>query len=122
MMALDAIWLFGLARNFYLKELGVLAREGGATIGNTLAGLSVYVLMAIGILVFVLPKLDEATLGTTFLYGALLGLVIYGVYDGTNYFILSNYSIKMAVVDVVWGTLALGTSTVIAKAVLDKLS
>ena len=33
----------------------------------------------------------------------LLGLAIYGVYDFTNYAILKNYDLHIAIMDTVWG-------------------
>jgi uncharacterized membrane protein len=39
-------------------------------------------------------------------YGALLGFVVYGVYDFTNLATLRHYPVKLAIVDVAWGTFA----------------
>jgi len=33
----------------------------------------------------------------------LLGLVIYGVFEGTNYAIFKKWSLKLAILDTVWG-------------------
>ncbi|MDE3157076.1 MAG: DUF2177 family protein [Acidobacteriota bacterium] len=37
---------------------------------------------------------------------ALLGLVVYGVYDFTNYSTLRDWPLTLAVVDTAWGTVA----------------
>jgi len=34
----------------------------------------------------------------------VLGLVVYGVYNTTNYATLNNYSLKVAAIDTLWGT------------------
>jgi uncharacterized membrane protein len=33
----------------------------------------------------------------------LLGLCVYGVYDSTNYALLKKYSLKVAIMDTLWG-------------------
>jgi uncharacterized membrane protein len=37
--------------------------------------------------------------------GAILGLVIYGIYNTTNLATINNYGIKESIVDTVWGTI-----------------
>ncbi len=39
-------------------------------------------------------------------YGALFGLVVYGVYDFTNYSTLRQWPFVLALVDVAWGAVA----------------
>ena len=36
-------------------------------------------------------------------YGALIGFVVYGVYNGTNYAINLNYPLSIAIIDTLWG-------------------
>ena len=43
-----------------------------------------------------------------FLLGALSGFIVYGVYNFTNYAVLTHYTLKLALLDTLWGTLALG--------------
>jgi len=47
--------------------------------------------------------------------GAFLGGIIYGVYDFTNHAILTNYSMALAVMDMVWGAILCGTTTYLFK-------
>ena len=37
--------------------------------------------------------------------GAILGLVIYGIYNTTNLATINNYGIKESIIDTVWGTI-----------------
>ena len=41
---------------------------------------------------------------TSYTQAALYGLCIYTVYDMTNYAIFSGYDLKIAVMDMIWGT------------------
>lgn len=35
--------------------------------------------------------------------GSIYGLVVYGVYDLTNLAILANWTLKLTIVDILWG-------------------
>ena len=41
---------------------------------------------------------------TSYTQAALYGLCIYTVYDMTNYAIFSGYDLKIAIMDMIWGT------------------
>ena len=41
----------------------------------------------------------------------LLGLIIYGVYETTNYALLKNWSILTVIVDTLWGGILFATTT-----------
>lgn len=41
-------------------------------------------------------------------YGLATGFIIYGVYNGTNYAILQDWPVKVAVADTIWGSVVCG--------------
>jgi len=45
----------------------------------------------------------------------LLGLCVYGVYDGTNYAIFKHYPLSFAVMDTVWGGILFALTTYLAR-------
>ena len=45
-------------------------------------------------------------------YGSLVGLVVYGVYNGTNYAILADWPIHVALADTAWGCVVCGAAAV----------
>ena len=68
-----------------------------------IAGFIVYLLMALGLYVFViLPSVDVSFLMTIF-KGALLGVILFGVYDLTNVASIPAFGIKEAAIDTIWG-------------------
>lgn len=73
-------------------------------------GLFVWLLLALAIRYFGVSE----TKTSSFLRGALLGFVIYGVYNGTNYATLEKYPVKTAIIDTMWGTFATGLVTVVS--------
>jgi uncharacterized membrane protein len=113
-LALDALWLGLVARGFYRRELGPLARRVGEEWAPIWwATLPVYLAIVGGIALFVVPKASTplAALG----WGALFGLVLYAVYDFTNYALVANWSLKMALVDLAWGGFACGAAAFLMK-------
>lgn len=101
---IDYIWLARIMQGFYLRELGEIARtEGGVFKPQILPAVGVYILLALSVITLVLP-LAQQDISRAAFYGALVGLIVYGVYDLTNLAVLNNYSIKITVVDILWGT------------------
>lgn len=116
--AIDFVWLGIVMKSFYLRELGPLARTGpnGNLTPNIFAAALVYLSLGAAFAFFVAPY--ATSYGKAAGAGALLGLLTYAVYDFTNLTILNGYSIKMTIVDIIWGTI-LGA---IAGMIIFKLS
>ncbi len=100
MLLLDIIWLKQDFMNFNKLISNIQSKP--MRINNN-AAIVVYILMLIGLHVYVLPKMD-GTLKTAFMYGGLFGFILYGVFDFTNMAIFSDYSLNHALFDVAWGT------------------
>ena len=65
----------------------------------------VYILIILAITIYVLPQINNKTLlKDSILYGGLLGLIIYGVFDFTNIIFFEKYSLNLALIDMMWGT------------------
>ncbi len=111
---LDAIFLGIVMKNIYKTELKSIATfKDGALQTRWIPIVLTYLILALGFTFFVSPMLD-VSLGKSFLVGAIFGLVVYGVYDFTNYAIFQNYSLRIAVIDVLWGVLLNGIVATIA--------
>jgi uncharacterized membrane protein len=101
---LDMVWLGFIAKNLYVTTIGSLLRKSGDTlVPNWPAAVLVYLCIAGGIVLFVLPKVNGNYL-LALVWGALFGVVTYGIYDFTNFSILNNWPFKITIVDFVWGT------------------
>jgi uncharacterized membrane protein len=104
-MVLDGVWLGLLMKNFYREQLAPIVRlEGGGIAPNWPAALVVYALLGTGIAIFVIPR--ATTISSAAGFGALLGLVVYGVYDFTNYSTLRQWPFVLTLADTAWGTAA----------------
>ncbi len=92
----DLVWL-AVMKNFYMTRLSLVSE----TTFRIWPVILLYILMAIGLVVFVLPK-------GHFGYGLLFGLVGYAIYDLTNYALFSKWTLDIVAVDLVWGAVLNG--------------
>jgi uncharacterized membrane protein len=100
---LDSLW-FRIAGGFFRSEIASLitiTTDGSWQVRITPAVIA-YFFMGLGTVFFVLPQ--ATSLGSATLYGALFGLVSFGIYDMTNLALLSGWTLRFAVVDILWGT------------------
>lgn len=97
----DLIWLGVIIKPFNTRILAPWLGEL-----KMIPALMVYALLALGLTFFVFPKITS--IGTAFLWGALLGVIIYGVYDFTNYATIANWPLKFLFVDWAWGAVSGG--------------
>ena len=77
---------------------------------NWVAAMVFYPVFVVGIVVLVVwPAIERESLAWALFLGALFGLVTYSAYDLTNLAVLEGFPIKIALIDLLWGT-ALCTS------------
>ena len=104
-MLLDGVWLGLLMKNFYRQQLAPIVRLGeGGMAPNWPAAFVVYALLGTGIASLVIPRASTVPMAAA--YGALFGLVVYGVYDFTNYSTLRQWPFVLTLADVAWGAVA----------------
>ncbi len=116
-MVLDGVWLGLLMKNFYREQLAPIVRLGNGGIApNWPSALVVYVLLGTGIALFVIPRAPTVPLAAA--WGALFGLVVYGVYDFTNYSTLRQWPLLLAFADVAWGVVASAACAVAIRALV----
>ena len=113
-ICLDFTWIGYVMSDFYKTELHSLLKlkaDGNLDPTPWAAGL-IYVLIPLGVVAFVLPRASQG-LWSRLGWGFLFGVVLYGVYDFTNYSLLKEWPLRVALVDIAWGgTLCALTSVV----------
>lgn len=110
MVVVDAVWLGVIAQPFFTKYLSHLMTRHSGTIP---AALLTWLLLTIGLYVFVLPLATNGSRVTAFGYGALFGMCVYGVYELTNYAIITKWALPVVIVDTLWGGFLCGTMTLL---------
>jgi uncharacterized membrane protein len=73
----------------------------------------VYLLLAVALYYFIVKP------GLSVWEAGLLGLVIYGTFDFTNYAMFKNYDLKIAIMDTVWGSLLFMATVLFQKQLLQ---
>lgn len=97
---LDYLWLGFIAKKLYYQQIGHLLLDKP----NMGAALAFYVVYIIGVIIFVInPALQKDSLLYALGFGALFGLVAYATYDLTNLATMKNFSVKIVVIDLLWG-------------------
>lgn len=115
----DAVWFKIIAGNFFTRELApVLNMKNGSLVVQWLPAILVYMLLALGTAAIIIPL--STSVASAAMYGAVLGLVIYGVYDMTNLALLAHWTWKVALLDVAWGAASGAAIGALTKYVLLK--
>lgn len=122
LLGLDTCWIGFLAKKFYLENLGVMIRISDGKISPIWsAAIIVYLLVATGIVFFVLPKASDHPMQALF-WGAVFGAICYGIYDFTNYALLNNWTLSVTVVDLCWGIFLCGITSYLTSLIIRVLS
>jgi uncharacterized membrane protein len=70
---------------------------------KVLAAMFVYFVMIAASYIFVVKNSKQQSTLETIGYGALLGLAMYGVFDGTNYVLFKDYKLETVLIDTIYG-------------------
>ena len=102
LLILDFLWIGLFMKNRYQNEIKQI--QGTPMSVNITYAVVSYVLMAIGLVLFVLPNIrSEHRLLDSLKYGFLFGIVVYGIYDFTAAAVISKWNMTTAILDVLWG-------------------
>lgn len=118
-VAIDMVWLVWLARATYVAEIGDLLRKQP----NFAAALAFYLVFAAGLIFFaVSPGLKSGSLFQTMALAAALGFVAYGTYDLTNLSVMNGFGVKIAIIDLLWGTCLSAITSAVAYLLVSKFT
>jgi len=106
-LVLDAIWLTVTTPILYRPALGPALLEPP----NMVAAILFYLLFVGGTVLFAVhPAVASGRWPTALLLGAAFGFIAYATYDLTNLATLRIWTVPLAVVDILWGTVVTATS------------
>lgn len=115
MVLIDLVWLGLIAKPLYQQGIGHLMAEKP----NIAAAVAFYLLFPVGLVIFaILPVTPVAEWQKTAMLGALFGFFAYATYDLTNLATLKDYPLKLALIDMIWGTLVSAVAATAGKLVL----
>ena len=110
--------IFLLIDSFYLKSMSwyfnkLIKNVQGKEITMKLLGAVLcYIFLIVGLNVFIIQNGQyEKDLEKRVLYAGLLGLLVYGVYETTNYAIIDKWDLQTVLIDTVWGGILFSLTT-----------
>ena len=101
---IDSVYL-QLIKSYFEKQ--IQAVQGSAIKVNFLGVALCYIFLIIGINYFIIKPRKSVT------DAFLLGIVIYGVYETTNYALFKNWSLLTVFIDTLWGGILFALTTYI---------
>ena len=103
LLVLDFLWLGLFMGGKYKTQIRSI--QGSDMKVRPVLIILAYALMILGLTRFVLPNVnnDANLLQNSLKYGAVFGLILFGVYDFTAGAVLSGWNIQLACVDILWG-------------------
>jgi uncharacterized membrane protein len=116
---IDSVWLRNAYTRLYQPEIGEMLYAGGV---RWAPAISFYLLYILGMIVFAVgPALKAGSWQVALVQGAMLGFFCYMTYDLTNYATLKVWSLKVTILDMIWGTILTGSASAVGAFVTMKL-
>ncbi len=113
MIVIDLIWLGVVAKPWYQAGMGHLM----APSPNLPAAAFFYAMFPVGLMLFaVIPQANTEGFTHVAIWGAAFGFFSYATYDLTNLATLKDYPLKLALLDISWGTFVSAVAAVAGKA------
>lgn len=103
-IVIDFVYL-NVMKGYFDNQIKMV--QGSPIKMNYLGAALCYILLIIGINYFIIKP--RRSVSDAF----LLGIIIYGVYETTNYALLKNWSILTVIIDTLWGGLLFAATTYI---------
>jgi uncharacterized membrane protein len=103
-VAIDFVYL-NMIKSYFEKQIQTV--QGSAVQINFLGAAICYIFLIVGLNYFIIKP--HKNISEAF----LLGIVIYGVYETTNYALLKKWSFLTVFMDTLWGGILFATTTYI---------
>lgn len=106
LVLIDSIYLNAI-KDFFGNQIKKV--QGSPIKLNYTGAILCYIFLILGINYFIIYQ------NKSILDAFLLGLLIYGVYETTNYALFSNWSAKTVIIDTLWGGILFALTTYITR-------
>lgn len=103
LLSLDAMWITKYMGKKYSEMIPRIQLDQMNV--RILYAIFAYILMIVGLNVFVLPNIGKRKFHDSLKYGFLYGMILYGVYNGTAAAVFRKWDIRLATIDTLWGGL-----------------
>ncbi len=121
LLVLDFCWIGLFMGGQYNRMVPLI--QGSKMVMNYYSAALAYLLMIVGLQVFVIPNINPRKLLTSSLkYGFLFGIILYGVYDLTAGAVFKKWDFKLAIMDILWGGLVYFLTCLITFKIVEALN
>ena len=110
LLVLDSIYIT-ITKNIFSKMIQNIQHE--KMVINLYGAIACYMLLIFGLYYFIIK--NKCSLLDAFLFG----FIIYGVFDSTSYALFSKWSLKIALMDAIWGGVLMTTTTYLTYKILE---
>ena len=118
-LIIDFFWLSIAVKYIYKPSLGPLLLDKPILS----AAFVFYILYIAGLTFLVLrPNIDNFQVFESLWMGTLFGLVAYGTYDLTNLATIKGWSLKVTIIDLLWGGILTGTVSALTIWIMSKIN
>ena len=106
LVVIDSIYL-NFIKDYFSNQVKIIQKSPIKV--NILATFLCYIFLITGLNYFIISQKKSPR------DGFLLGLIIYGVYETTNWALFKNWSILTVLIDTLWGAILFGLVTLIVQ-------
>ena len=101
-VTIDFLWIGLVMKDQYNKMIPDIQND--SMVVRLVPTLLSYLTIILSIILFAVPKISRISrLKDSLLYGGSLGLLMYGMFSFTNYAIIKKWTMKVALLDILWG-------------------
>lgn len=112
--ALDAVWFSVVMNRFFIDRLAHLLNiQNSHVVLLWGPAIAVYCIMGLTLVLFVYPSNTLLASVPVWVRGALLGALVYGVFEMTNAATLKDWPTSLIIVDILWGACGWGLTSYI---------
>lgn len=113
LVAIDFIWLSQMGERLYRPVMKDMVLQDFRPV----PAIVFYLIFAFGLVWFAgLPAVNDASVRTALVNGAMMGFVAYATYDLTNQATLREWSTVLTLADLAWGTILSAAASAIGYA------
>ena len=107
-LIIDAIYLSSFSKDYNMLFKKI---QGKPLTVKKMPAMIVYLLLVGAWYIFIYKEMQKYTTKEIIWRAMMLGFFIYGVFDATNMAIFENYSVRLAIIDALWGGVLFGMTT-----------
>ncbi len=117
MGVLDAIWLTTMYKIVYQPAIGHLLLKSP----NLIAAAVFYIFYVVALVYLIINPALKTSFNQLLINSVLFGAICYATYDLTNLATMKDFSLKIAIIDIIWGAVLTAIVSSLTYFIIKKL-